>query len=43
MSEAYADDQIMTMVDGVLDTMDKDKDGFISYSEFMKTDHQKKA
>lgn len=38
MSEAWSDEQIMNMIDNVLQEMDKDKNGFISYSEFMKTE-----
>lgn len=35
MSEAYADEEIGKTIDAVLGGMDADKDGFISYSEFM--------
>lgn len=38
MSEAYTDEQITSTIDGVLDMMDKDKDGFISYAEFMQSE-----
>lgn len=42
MSDAYTDEQITTTVDSVLGMMDKDKDGFISYSEFMKSEQAEK-
>lgn len=35
MSEAYTDDQIESAIDSVINMMDKDKDGYISYSEFI--------
>lgn len=35
MSEAYSDEEITKTIDTVLGSMDKDKDGFISYAEFM--------
>lgn len=38
MSEAYSDEHITTTIDGVLKQMDLDKDGFISYAEFMQSE-----
>lgn len=35
MSEAYTDKQIEETIDQVLSLMDKDNDGFISYSEYI--------
>ncbi|XP_070498469.1 lymphotoxin beta receptor inhibitor-like isoform X2 [Chironomus tepperi] len=35
LSEAYTDDQIENAIDSVINMMDKDKDGFITYSEFI--------
>lgn len=34
-SEVYSDDQITSVIDHVINQMDKDKDGFISYTEFV--------
>lgn len=33
--EIYTDEQISTLMDNVMSTMDKDNNGYISYSEFM--------
>ena len=34
MNEAYTDDQIITAIDQVMEIMDKNNDGFITYSEY---------
>lgn len=39
-SEVYSDEQITNVVDNVFSQMDKDNDGFISYTEFMTTNQQ---
>lgn len=39
MSEAYTDQQIEDSIDQVIKMMDKDKDGFITYHEFVTSGH----
>lgn len=42
-AEIYTDEQITNVIDNVFSQMDKDKDGYISYTEFMTTNTQTTA
>ena len=39
LNEAYSDQQIEDSIDQVIKMMDKDKDGFITYHEFVTSGH----
>jgi Ca2+-binding EF-hand superfamily protein len=39
-SEAFSDEDLTRQIDDVLGKMDRDKDGYVSYAEFVTTNRE---